>query len=116
MGGYSDSQEVCWRDTDCVGTESELAGKAASCEGCPNQAACASAPKGPDPDLEDIAERLRPVKHIILVLSGKGGVGKSTVASQLAFALAEQGRDVRSLFQSFCSLPALCWGKKSVCF
>eukprot|EP00884_Botryococcus_braunii_P001146 jgi/Botrbrau1/11031/Bobra.92_2s0004.1 len=60
----------------CPGTESEQAGQAPSCEGCPNQAACASAPKGPDPELADIAERLRPVKHIILVLSGKGGVGE----------------------------------------
>ena len=34
---------------ECVGTDSELAGKAAGCEGCPNQEACATAPKGPDP-------------------------------------------------------------------
>ncbi|KAJ3233436.1 hypothetical protein HDU81_002295, partial [Chytriomyces hyalinus] len=27
-------------------------------------------------------------KHVILVLSGKGGVGKSTVSSSLALALA----------------------------
>jgi hypothetical protein len=26
-----------------------MAGKAAGCEGCPNQEACATAPKGPDP-------------------------------------------------------------------
>ena len=75
---------------ECVGTESELAGKAAGCAGCPNQAACASAPKGPDPDILAIEERLRHVKHKILVLSGKGGVGKSTFATQLAFALASK--------------------------
>lgn len=28
------------------------------------------------------------VKHKILVLSGKGGVGKSTVSAQLSYALA----------------------------
>lgn len=31
------------------------------------------------------------VKHVILVLSGKGGVGKSTVSTQLALAFRSQG-------------------------
>ncbi len=31
------------------------------------------------------------VKHVVLVLSGKGGVGKSTVAVNLAMALSHQG-------------------------
>lgn len=31
------------------------------------------------------------VKHTVLVLSGKGGVGKSTVSSQLALALKDNG-------------------------
>ena len=59
----------------CPGPESESAGKADSCAGCPNQAICASAPKGPDPDIPRITARLAGVKHKILVLSGKGGVG-----------------------------------------
>ncbi|KIW07070.1 cytosolic Fe-S cluster assembly factor CFD1 [Verruconis gallopava] len=37
---------------------------------------------------------LETVKHIVLVLSGKGGVGKSSVTTQLALALSLQGRSV----------------------
>ncbi|KAI8361280.1 P-loop containing nucleoside triphosphate hydrolase protein [Mortierella sp. GBAus27b] len=72
----------------CPGTDSEQAGKASACEGCPNQNACATAPKGPDPDLPLINDRMGSVKHKILVLSGKGGVGKSSFTTQLSFALS----------------------------
>ena len=34
------------------------------------------------------------VKHKVMVMSGKGGVGKTTVAANLAFALGMQGLDV----------------------
>ncbi|PHH72403.1 hypothetical protein CDD80_4564 [Ophiocordyceps camponoti-rufipedis] len=72
----------------CPGPESQQAGKADSCAGCPNQAICASAPKGPDPDVALVTARLEQVRHKILVLSGKGGVGKSTFTSLLARAFA----------------------------
>jgi len=39
----------------------------------------------------EIAETLRHIKNKILVMSGKGGVGKSSVAAYLAVALAERG-------------------------
>jgi Mrp family chromosome partitioning ATPase len=42
------------------------------------------------------------VKHIVLVLSGKGGVGKSTVTVELAVTLAEQGRKVGILDIDLC--------------
>jgi ATP-binding protein involved in chromosome partitioning len=47
-----------------------------------------SAPKGLPPKAKI------DVKHVILVLSGKGGVGKSTVSTNLASALAAHGRQV----------------------
>jgi hypothetical protein len=61
----------------CVGPESEQAGKVSSCAGCPNQAACASgANRGPDPAVSEVEERMSDIRHKLLVLSGKGGVGK----------------------------------------
>eukprot|EP00245_Coleochaete_scutata_P006053 TRINITY_DN20166_c0_g1_i1.p1 TRINITY_DN20166_c0_g1~~TRINITY_DN20166_c0_g1_i1.p1 ORF type:complete len:369 (+),score=91.10 TRINITY_DN20166_c0_g1_i1:120-1109(+) len=86
-----------------------MAGKAAACEGCPNQQICATAPKGPDPDVAAIAERMRTVRHKVLVLSGKGGVGKSTVSAQLSFALAARGRQVGLLDIDICgpSIPKM---------
>lgn len=47
--------------------------------------------------MEQIAQRMSSIKHKVLVLSGKGGVGKSTCAAQLAFALAAAGKEVRRL-------------------
>lgn len=74
----------------CPGTESEQAGKASACEGCPNQGVCASTPKGPDPDLPIIKERMKGVRSKILIMSGKGGVGKSTFTAQLGWAFASE--------------------------
>ncbi|EPB75928.1 hypothetical protein ANCCEY_04989 [Ancylostoma ceylanicum] len=73
----------------CPGVGSTGAGKAAGCAGCPNQGACSTgqAPK-PDDDIRLIQDRFSGIKHKILILSGKGGVGKSTVTTSLARALA----------------------------
>jgi Mrp family chromosome partitioning ATPase len=79
----------CNLTNNLQGTDSELAGKADACAGCANQEICASnKPKGPDPALPLIRQRMASVKHKILILSGKGGVGKSTFATQLALAFA----------------------------
>ncbi len=72
----------------CPGPESNSAGKGDACAGCPNQSICAATPKGPDPDIPLITSRLSGIKHKILVLSGKGGVGKSTFTTMLAHAFA----------------------------
>jgi ATP-binding protein involved in chromosome partitioning len=53
---------------------------------------------GPQPGAPEQAEPLAPgVKHIVAVASGKGGVGKSTMATNLALALAAGGRRVGML-------------------
>jgi ATP-binding protein involved in chromosome partitioning len=41
-----------------------------------------------------IARRMCRIRHKVLVMSGKGGVGKTTVAVNLAWALAREGRRV----------------------
>jgi len=73
----------------CPGTNSEQAGHASACEGCPNRKFCQSRNRfEPDEDTLAIRKRLQKVRHTVIVLSGKGGVGKSTFSAQLAFALA----------------------------
>ncbi|KAL3081482.1 hypothetical protein niasHT_036546 [Heterodera trifolii] len=73
---------------NCPGTASANAGKTSACAGCPNQSACSTGERAVDPDIALITQRLAGVKHKLLILSGKGGVGKSTVTASLAYAIA----------------------------
>lgn len=73
----------------CPSIGSGQAGKSEGCKGCPNANVCASLK--PDEDILLIKDNLSSVKHIISVLSGKGGVGKSTVAKNIAQSLSELG-------------------------
>ncbi|XP_011192504.1 cytosolic Fe-S cluster assembly factor NUBP1 homolog [Zeugodacus cucurbitae] len=74
---------------NCPGVGTENAGKSSACAGCPNQRLCSD----PNTKLEDpgkalVTEAMREVKQKLLVLSGKGGVGKSTVTTLLSRYLA----------------------------
>ena len=44
--------------------------------------------------LSQIVSSLQNIRHIILILSGKGGVGKSSVTTQLALSLVHKGHKV----------------------
>jgi ATP-binding protein involved in chromosome partitioning len=61
------------------------------CSSCATASTCSSAKKGQ----AGLPPKARiDVKHVIMVLSGKGGVGKSTVSVNLAYSLANQGKMV----------------------
>lgn len=45
-------------------------------------------------DRQALSRRMCGIKHKVLVLSGKGGVGKSTVAANIAVALSKSGNKV----------------------
>eukprot|EP00795_Rhopilema_esculentum_P002052 gene2052-17619_t len=74
-------------------SDSNQAGKARVCQGCPGQALCQSG-GGIDPDQKYIDVRMKAIKHKILVLSGKGGVGKSSIAALLSMALGKREKTV----------------------
>jgi Mrp family chromosome partitioning ATPase len=76
---------------------------------------CQGKRKEPDKKLKEFTEdialvnRMAQIKHKIMVLSGKGGVGKSTVAVNVAVALAMEGKKVGILDVDFHgpSIPTL---------
>ena len=84
--------------TACPSSTAE-AGRGRQCEGCPGQEMCrrqreeGSTPV--DAEQEALDVRMRAIRHKVLVVSGKGGVGKSSIAACLALAIAQAGGKVR---------------------
>ncbi len=70
-----------------------------ACDSCSSESCGAKSrrPDEADQDYQDrqaLAQRMCRIRHKLFVLSGKGGVGKSSVAAGLAVALAERGQRV----------------------
>jgi len=67
--------------------------KDTTCETCNQSSSCSQQEKEAHAQ-ERLKSKLSHIKHRIMVMSGKGGVGKSTVATNLAVSLSLDGLDV----------------------
>lgn len=67
-----------------------------SCSSCSSSSSCASAKNGSGcgSEIAKIKNKYGNIKNIVGVISGKGGVGKSTVTGMLASQLAKKGYKV----------------------
>lgn len=64
-----------------------------ACGSCPSKSTCTTGTCAEKPELTK-AQQASNVKSVIAVMSGKGGVGKSSVTSMLAVSLMRQGYKV----------------------
>jgi len=58
-----------------------------------------------DPEQPDVDVRMGAVRHKVLVLSGKGGVGKSSLTAMLGMAMSSLGKTVCPLLLQACTAP-----------
>ena len=64
------------------------------CNSCNSSSQCSDAKKEEYEKQQKLTQQLKKIKHKIAIISGKGGVGKSTVTANLAMAFAMQSNKV----------------------
>lgn len=69
----------------------ECSGK---CDSCGSSSSCSDTKKMMEQQNAEIKEKMSKIKHKIAIISGKGGVGKSTVTVNLAATLNMMGKSV----------------------
>ena len=62
--------------------------------GCSSCSGGSCEPQGPTEQDKKLASTVNRIRHKVVVMSGKGGVGKSTVASNMAVSLSQAGYKV----------------------
>jgi ATP-binding protein involved in chromosome partitioning len=85
------SGEKMKNPTKQVNITEECDGK---CDSCPTSDGCNDQRKQKYEQEQKLKLKLSKIKHKIAIISGKGGVGKSTVTANLAMAFAMQGHKV----------------------
>ncbi|GAM26562.1 hypothetical protein SAMD00019534_097370, partial [Acytostelium subglobosum LB1] len=109
----SDSVEIKYGATDqmvafkgCPSSQQSVGGESV-CQSCPGKDTCSS--QSANTDKRSIDIRMKVIKHKIFIMSGKGGVGKSSIASLLAYSLASRSKKVAILDVDICgpSIPKL---------
>ncbi len=108
MKDHDDSREPCPQESPCRSGGSPSApdkkatqehGSSSSCRSCTDTTCEARSQRAGEPDREyaarqKLSQRMCRIGYKIIVMSGKGGVGKSSVATNLAISLSLTGKSV----------------------
>eukprot|EP01097_Dermamoeba_algensis_P007205 TRINITY_DN4519_c0_g1_i1.p1 TRINITY_DN4519_c0_g1~~TRINITY_DN4519_c0_g1_i1.p1 ORF type:complete len:332 (-),score=64.48 TRINITY_DN4519_c0_g1_i1:470-1408(-) len=78
-------------------SETETAGREKMCANCPGKTLCLSLSSAQREEEEKLHTRMRAIRHKIVIMAGKGGVGKTSVSALIALGLAKKSCKVSLL-------------------